>query len=108
MRWRHRAACRSEDPELFFPIGTTELALDQLASAKSVCRRCPVAGECLAWALDTDQRHGVWGGLSEVERHELRLRNHRISGSARPVLLSVSDHADALIGMGRQGRDPVR
>ena len=77
MHWRHRAACRGEDPELFFPVGDTGPALRQLAEARSVCRRCPVAGDCLGWALDTGQRHGVWGGLSEHERDQLQPRNHR-------------------------------
>jgi WhiB family redox-sensing transcriptional regulator len=72
MEWRYRASCRGEEPELFFPVGTTEPALEQLGMAKSVCHRCPVAGECLAWALDTGQRAGVWGGLSEEERIGLR------------------------------------
>jgi WhiB family redox-sensing transcriptional regulator len=94
MRWRHLAACRSEDPELFFPVGTSAPAIDQVAAAKSVCRRCPVAGECLAWALDTCQRHGVWGGLSEDERREVWQRDHRISrpcpAGRRPTLGSWS------------------
>ena len=42
MDWRHRAACRDEDPELFFPIGNTGPALLQIEEAKAVCRRCPV------------------------------------------------------------------
>ena len=46
MSWRHRAACRTEEPELFFPIGTSEPALGQLAEARSVCRGCPVVVEC--------------------------------------------------------------
>jgi len=72
MEWRYRASCRGEEPELFFPIGSTGPALDQLGRAKSVCHRCPVTPECLAWALDTGQRAGVWGGLSEEERLDLR------------------------------------
>lgn len=79
MDWRDRAACLGEDPELFFPIGTTGPGLRQVAQAKSVCRGCPVAVECLAWALDTDQRQGVWGGLSEDERLELRQRCYSVS-----------------------------
>ena len=49
MDWRHRAICRDEDPELFFPIGNTGPALLQIEQAKAVCRRCPVTQECLAW-----------------------------------------------------------
>jgi hypothetical protein len=49
--WRHRSACRTEDPELFFPVGTDGPALLQIAEAKTVCRRCPVVTECLTWAL---------------------------------------------------------
>ena len=72
MSWRHQAACRTEEPELFFPIGTGEPALGQVAEAKSVCRGCPVVGKCLAWALETGQNSGVWGGMSEDERRQLR------------------------------------
>ena len=42
MDWRHKAACRDEDPELFFPIGNTGPALLQIEEAKQVCRRCDV------------------------------------------------------------------
>jgi WhiB family redox-sensing transcriptional regulator len=77
MDWRHRAACRDEDPELFFPIGTTGPALLQVDEAKAVCRRCDAVEECLTWALDSDQDAGVWGGLSEDERREARRRRVR-------------------------------
>jgi WhiB family redox-sensing transcriptional regulator len=77
MDWRHRAICREEDPELFFPVGTGSPALLQIAEAKTVCRRCPVVSECLAWALDTGQDAGVWGGMSEDERRALKRRNAR-------------------------------
>ena len=68
MDWRHRAVCREEDPELFFPIGNTGPALLQIEEAKAVCRRCPVMDQCLQWALESGQDAGVWGGLSEDER----------------------------------------
>jgi WhiB family redox-sensing transcriptional regulator len=77
MDWRHRAACRDEDPELFFPIGTTGPALLQVEDAKAVCRRCAVTSECLDWALDTAQEAGVWGGMSEDERRALKARSVR-------------------------------
>ncbi|MFJ4329120.1 WhiB family transcriptional regulator [Streptomyces tricolor] len=78
MDWRHRASCRDEDPELFFPIGTTGPALLQIEEAKAVCRkRCPVIEQCLTWALESGQDDGVWGGLSEDERRALKLRAAR-------------------------------
>lgn len=70
--WRDRAACRREDPDLFFPIGTSGPALLQTEQAKAVCRRCPVREQCLEWALRTGQSIGVWGGTSETERRSLR------------------------------------
>lgn len=72
--WRHRAACRDEDPEKFFPIGNTGLALLQIQHAKAVCHRCDVDFECLRWALESGQDAGVWGGMSEKERRALKRR----------------------------------
>ena len=70
--WRDRASCRDTDPDLFFPIGTTGLALDQIESAKLVCRQCLARDECLEFALATNQEAGVWGATSEEERRKLR------------------------------------
>ena len=75
MDWRHRALCRDEDPELFFPIGTTGPAASQVDEAKQVCRRCTVVEPCLEWALETGQDAGVWGGTSEDERRVLARRS---------------------------------
>lgn len=76
--WRHQAACRDEDPELFFPVGTTGPAELQIRQAKSVChQRCPVMTECLQWALAAGQDFGVWGGMSEDERRALKRRRQR-------------------------------
>jgi WhiB family redox-sensing transcriptional regulator len=77
MDWRHRAACLTEDPELFFPVGSTGPAIAQTLEAKKVCARCEVRAECLQWALEQGQDHGVWGGLSEDERRAMKRRNAR-------------------------------
>lgn len=45
--------------------------------AKLTCRRCPVRSECLEYALDHDERHGIWGGLSERERRKLKTQRRR-------------------------------
>ena len=70
--WRLRASCRSVDPDLFFPVGTTGLAVEQIDAAKTVCQACPVNAPCLEYALSTNQDSGVWGGTSEEERRTLR------------------------------------
>ncbi|MBD3934846.1 WhiB family transcriptional regulator [Streptomyces chumphonensis] len=75
--WRHRAACREEDPELFFPVGNTGPALLQIEEAKRVCRSCPVQEQCLLCALETRQDYGVWGGASEDERRAMKRRAAR-------------------------------
>lgn len=75
--WRMHAACREEDPDLFFPIGSTGPALVQTEDAKAVCRSCPVRAECLRWALENGQDAGVWGGLGETERRALKRRSRR-------------------------------
>ena len=77
MDWRHHALCREQDPELFFPIGTTGPAASQVDEAKAVCGRCPVVEPCLIWALETGQDAGVWGGTSEDERRALKRRGAR-------------------------------
>jgi WhiB family transcriptional regulator, redox-sensing transcriptional regulator len=66
--WQQLAACRHADPELFFPLSASGPSLDQITQAKAICAGCPVRRQCLAFALDTRQKHGVWGGMSEEER----------------------------------------
>jgi len=82
--WRQCAACRDEDPDLFFPAGTFGAANRlQVGQAKAVCRRCPVVDECLVQALESGEDFGVWGGLDELERRELSrggsLRGRRVA-----------------------------
>jgi WhiB family redox-sensing transcriptional regulator len=83
MDWRHHAACREVDPELFFPIGNTGPALLQIDEAKQVCHRCPVMEPCLEWAVESGQDAGVWGGMSEDERRAYKRRAARIRVRAR-------------------------
>lgn len=71
--WHAAARCRDErlgiDPELFFPIGKSGPALLQIAEAKAECRRCPVRGQCLRWAVEEPEPPiGIWGGTTEEER----------------------------------------
>ena len=51
MWWLPRASCIGVDPELFFPVGTSDPALAQVEAAKSICGGCAVRAECLEWSL---------------------------------------------------------
>jgi WhiB family redox-sensing transcriptional regulator len=78
--WRDQAACRDTDPDLFFPIGSTGPAIEQIDAAKTVCMQCEARRSCLEFALTTNQESGIWGGTSEEERRKLRkawLAQHR-------------------------------
>jgi WhiB family redox-sensing transcriptional regulator len=72
--WREHSACRDTDPDLFFPVGTTGPAIEQIETAKAVCRACDVQKDCLEYALSTNQDSGIWGGTSEEERRAIRRR----------------------------------
>lgn len=72
MDWRHEAACRDADPEIFFPIGTSGPALAQIEAARAICAMCAVKEPCLEWAIDTAQDAGIWGGSTEEERRTVR------------------------------------
>jgi WhiB family redox-sensing transcriptional regulator len=60
------AACRTEDPEIFFPVQGA-----RPDEARAICRSCPHVEPCLEWAVETEQAHGVWGGTSAYERAQL-------------------------------------
>ncbi|MCL2653689.1 MAG: WhiB family transcriptional regulator [Propionibacteriaceae bacterium] len=67
LSWQGRALCAQTDPEAFFPEkgGSTR-------EAKRVCAKCDVRQECLDYALEHDERFGIWGGMSERDRRRLR------------------------------------
>ena len=69
LAWQVDALCAQTDPEAFFPEkgGSTR-------DAKRICTSCDVRGECLEYALNNDERFGIWGGLSERERRKLKRR----------------------------------
>lgn len=72
--WQVQAACRGLNPAVFFPTSdesTMASRAAQIKRAKAVCERCPVVAECLAYALQTREPYGVWGGRSESERADL-------------------------------------
>jgi WhiB family redox-sensing transcriptional regulator len=70
--WRGQSACRDSDPEIFFPVGTTGMALEQIETAQRICTACRVNTACLEFAMATNQESGIWGGTTEEERRKLR------------------------------------
>jgi len=81
--WQARALCAQTDPEAFFPEkgGSTR-------DAKRICARCEVKENCLNYALDHDERFGIWGGLSERERRKIK-RQAREAARRRTERLPV-------------------
>lgn len=69
LSWQTDALCAQTDPEAFFPEkgGSTR-------DAKRICGTCDVRSECLEYALQNDERFGIWGGLSERERRKIKRR----------------------------------
>jgi WhiB family redox-sensing transcriptional regulator len=69
LAWQSDSLCAQTDPEAFFPEkgGSTR-------DAKRICQSCEVKAQCLEYALQNDERFGIWGGLSERERRKLRKR----------------------------------
>ncbi|MGH3584846.1 MAG: WhiB family transcriptional regulator [Pseudonocardia sp.] len=92
-QWRTAAACRTEDPDLFFPGGTTGHWLVQAAEAKAICRACPVIETCLDWAMDSGQQAGIWGGTTETERDNLRRRRARAAARNRQAAAAAKTPA---------------
>lgn len=82
--WRNQAACRSHDPELFFPVGELGPARAQTETARHVCQGCEVREACLAFALLAGVSDGIWGGLNEADRRAW-WRQHRRAGTAPRV-----------------------
>lgn len=57
-------------PELFYPEDIRDAIQKQLATliAKRFCNTCPVKSECFRYAVESGQKHGIWGGTSPAER----------------------------------------
>lgn len=75
--WMTSGACYGSDVEVFFP-GRGPGADRE---AKRICAGCEVRQECLTYALDNHERHGVWAGTNERDRRKIR-RQRRLGGVA--------------------------
>jgi len=75
--WRADGACRTVDPDLFFPIAVGAVANRQTAKAQQICAGCPVRQQCLDFALRTREPVGIWGGTTPEERTRTRRAQQR-------------------------------
>jgi WhiB family transcriptional regulator, redox-sensing transcriptional regulator len=72
--WRQHAACHRIDPAMFFGPDRLEGRLERRErerAAKSICAHCPVRSLCREYALRTREPHGIWGGLTELDRRRM-------------------------------------
>ena len=66
--WMAQASCRGKPTAMFFPRSD-----DGAAEARALCASCPVAAQCLEYALNNKQAPvGIWGGTDERERARIR------------------------------------
>lgn len=73
-QWQIKAACRGPQATVFFPPAQVERRDERVArerAAKAICKTCPVRQPCLEESLRIREPHGIWGGLSELERKQL-------------------------------------
>ncbi len=80
LEWQEEAACRVHENLLFFGADDGESELERQsreAQAKAICHTCPVREPCLEFAMETNQRYGIWGGLTDKERSSLKRRRAR-------------------------------
>jgi WhiB family redox-sensing transcriptional regulator len=85
--WHQDAACRGQGSDRFIlPKGSGEVR-----EAKRICERCPVAAQCLSFALDDPGIKGIWAGTSARERDRMRAA----ARTARLDILATSPEATA-------------
>ena len=69
--WLDLAECKGVNPSLFFPdMESKSAAYADVPTARTICESCRVRAQCL-WA-GIGEKHGVWGGKSELQRRRLR------------------------------------
>ena len=89
--WRDEAQCKDIDTEIFFPPRDKDIYRTIAAEAKTYCfgdgvrPECPVRVDCLLYAINTDEVHGIWGGMSHRERNALLRKWKRGNKSNMPL-----------------------
>jgi WhiB family redox-sensing transcriptional regulator len=85
--WRSKANCLDHDTEGFYPPREKGLYQEVASAAKKVCfspgvdgtPNCSAQKRCLLFAIDQDEKYGIWGGMSHRERNALVRRADRLN-----------------------------
>ena len=72
INWLDQAACLGKGSDLFFTDPTSHENKKVISKAKTFCKSCPVVAECLQYAINNDERFGVWGSFSAKERSTIK------------------------------------
>jgi WhiB family redox-sensing transcriptional regulator len=72
-----RAACRGKPEELFFAPESKGVSLHYYDRGKTICRDCQVRLTCLEYALEHNEKFGLWGGVGPRERARMRQQRQR-------------------------------
>ena len=76
--WRKEANCKGVKTDIFFSQYSLYIDI-----AKALCQACVVRSECLEYALEKPENHGIWGETSERGRRKI-LRNRKKEPGAIP------------------------
>ena len=100
-----KPACAEIDPEAFFPeplrgqrFQSQEASdlVELTAMALRACARCPVQKECLQFAVNNHEAHGIWGGTFPSERVKASKDK---SGLALPFWRALRRHVERKKGL---------
>lgn len=64
-KWMNKAACRGSNTNMFYPNPG-----EPSTPARQICDTCPVAVECLEYAINNGERYGIWGGTPVRKRRD--------------------------------------
>jgi WhiB family redox-sensing transcriptional regulator len=67
--WQDQALCAETDPDVFYPEKGQN---DMMRAARTLCRLCNVRQACLEYAIEHNERLGIWGNTTFAERNRLR------------------------------------
>jgi WhiB family redox-sensing transcriptional regulator len=90
--WRDHAACKGENPAVFFFEDTSPNH-----EARRMCYTCPVRIDCLEYATENEKDWGVWAGVTA--RVRLTLRRLMLKTNTSSVLDLLATKPDAVLSM---------